>query len=216
MPTSHIRPSTQVWASYHQTSSRTHAGREEDDYSEIADLGLVTTTPIANTEIVQSLNRQASSQIADLQQIRPDRSNPPSGRDENAQHNSVPSFQRRSVWSQYNRKHEVNFGGGWFWVASCKRPARGTVLIQRYGVSDIKSKLALAQKLHGQGLINCAHVFTSTSDVHLVLELMNLSLVQVVTALRFPTEQEILAIVAQVRSICPQCLLMHSQYELAC
>jgi len=202
MPTGHNRPSTQVWGNYHQALPRTHAGREEDDYSESADLGLGRTTPVANTEIVQSIKRKASSQIADPRQVTPGPPDLPTGLIGHAQYDSVPSFQRCSVWSQYNRKHEVNFGGGWFWVASCKRPARGTVLIQRHDVSDIKNKTSLAQNLHGQGLINCAHVFTSASDVHFVLELMNVSLVQVVTALRFPTEQEVLAIVAQVPSIC--------------
>jgi len=71
-------------------------------------------------------------------------------------------------------------------------------MIQQHAESDFNQKFALLQQLQCQSIVRCLHVFYSSPDVHFAFELMNMSLVQVAATLRFPREQEVLAIVSQV------------------
>lgn len=85
------------------------------------------------------------------------------------------------------------------WVASRAGRPRQLVLIQRCEKAVAGQRIALMAQLAKGPFVQCFDVFESGSETHLVLEPMTMSLVQIATALRFPSEQEVLAIVGQVR-----------------
>ncbi|KAK5069384.1 hypothetical protein LTR51_008634 [Lithohypha guttulata] len=91
-----------------------------------------------------------------------------------------------SVWSEYSRGYEVNFGGGFFHMASKKSSERGLGFLQ---------KLSSPESQH---LVRCLGCFESPPEVYFVFEPMNMSLLQVSNALRLPSEQEIVAIACQL------------------
>ncbi|KAJ9656280.1 hypothetical protein H2198_005055 [Neophaeococcomyces mojaviensis] len=111
-----------------------------------------------------------------------------------------PTWSRRSgsVWSEYSRGHEVNFGGGFFHMAGGRSPGEGLAFLQKHGSSGLSERLAILTRPHSPHLVTYRGCFESPSETYLVFEPMNMSLLQVSNALRLPTEQEVVAIAGQL------------------
>jgi hypothetical protein len=67
------------------------------------------------------------------------------------------------------------------------------------GEVDLKTPSECLRKAHGLYFVKCYDILQSGNDTDVVFEFMSMSLVQIVGAPRPPTEQEVLAIVGQVR-----------------
>lgn len=95
----------------------------------------------------------------------------------------------------------MDYGAGCLWIASRADRPRRVALVERCETSVARQKRALASQLSSRSFVRCLDVFESGPQTHLVLEPMAMSLVQIATALRFPCEQEVRAIVGQVRGV---------------
>lgn len=112
---------------------------------------------------------------------------------------SVESSSLPSIWHTYQKEYEVNFGAGYLWVVSYKRRTRALALIETKDSWTVHHQKNLLGQLRSPSFVQCLEVFDAGPRTHFVLEHMDMSLVQLAVALRFPNEQEIRAIVGQVR-----------------
>lgn len=103
-----------------------------------------------------------------------------------------------SVWSEYSRGYEVNFGGGFFHMASKRSSERGLGFLQKLVSTGVSERLAILTRAQSQHFVKCLGCFESSPEVYFVFEPMTMSLLQVSNALRLPSEQEIVAIACQV------------------
>ncbi|KAK5096545.1 hypothetical protein LTS08_007418 [Lithohypha guttulata] len=110
----------------------------------------------------------------------------------------MPSRRFLSVWSLYSKCYEVDFGGGYLWVASGKGSSLGLFLVQKEEKFDATQSSMVLENSQGQYFVKCCDIFQTGSSIDLVFEFMNMSLTQIIGAPRLPTEQEVLAIVGQV------------------
>lgn len=113
--------------------------------------------------------------------------------------NSKASKDLASAWTTYRKEYEVDHGSGYMWVASRVGNPEQLVLVDPCAKSVIVQKRLLIDQLRGDSFVRCVDIFDSGPQVHVVLEHMSMSLVHLVTALRYPREQEVRAIVGQVR-----------------
>ena len=104
----------------------------------------------------------------------------------------------RSVWSDYGRSFDVDFGGGTFHVASAKTSGKTFVFVQECQATEMDARLATIARTQSSHFVKCLGCFVSPRTSHFVFEPMNMSLAHIRKARRFATEQEIVAIVCQV------------------
>lgn len=114
---------------------------------------------------------------------------------------SLPFVKQQPVWSLYEKGYEIDFGGGYLWVARRQINSRGLYLVQNLGEVSSKALPERFGKIRSPYFVKCHDILQSGANTDIVLEFMNMSLVQIIAAPRPPTEQEVLAIVGQV-SIC--------------
>jgi len=142
--------------------------------------------------------RKAGTDLVADQRVdrpQPNSSVPPTADDEI---NQTTEQRCLPVWSMYDKGFEVDFGDGYFWLASKKESPLELVLVRTENQLDGETMSELSQKLQGEYFVKCFHALRSNLVTHLVFEFMNLSLVQITGAPRLPTEQEVLAIIGQV------------------
>lgn len=112
-----------------------------------------------------------------------------------------PSQQPHTVWSEYCSGYEVNFGGGFLHVASRRSSPDVLALIRREHLEDRKdreNRLAVLDKCHNEHVVRFIECFDAGNGQFLVFEAMNMSLLQVASAVRRPEADEIAAIARQV------------------
>lgn len=172
-----------------------------------ADEGLELTdpSPIAkqlqgdDTLIIQRAHkRKAITELPNGRQLKPARLPLSVHRHVESQPSSMPSRRFLSVWSLYSKCYEVDFGGGYLWVASGKGSSLGLFLVQKEEKFDATQSSMVLENSQGQYFVKCCDIFQTGSSIDLVFEFMNMSLTQIIGAPRLPTEQEVLAIVGQV------------------
>lgn len=115
---------------------------------------------------------------------------------------SVSLSNTSSVWKTYRKEYEVNFGAGYLWVASYTSRTRGLALVDTKQSWVVRHQKNLLDQLRDPSFVQYLDMFESPSETHFVLEYMDMSLVQLAVALRYPSEQEIRAIVGQVSGPC--------------
>jgi len=110
-----------------------------------------------------------------------------------------PQVQTQNVWSCYERAHEIDFGGGYFWVGARAGTSQALVLIQREDNLDPEKMSDRLRVSESRYIVRCCEIFCSGFCADLVFENMDMSLVQIIGTPRPPTEREVLAIIGQVR-----------------
>lgn len=171
--------------------NESHAGRPPQIGAQSQTLLTSSTTP--------RNKRKASKELRDDRRPRP----PPlplplTTRPQTTSENIVPRLYL-SVWADYDRGHDVDLGGGIVSVATRRKGARDLVMIRRTSRDRLSQSIAVLGRLDAQYFVRCLQVYEGPRDCHLVCEPMSVSLSHIDGAVRPPTEQEIRAIVAQVR-----------------
>lgn len=115
----------------------------------------------------------------------------------------VPAFAKRSgsVWSDYKKSFDIDFGDGILHVASRRKLDKALVFVQECRASEVSARLSTLTQTQSSHFVKCLDCFVSPFTSHFVFEPMNMSLMHVTKARRSPTEQEIVAIVGQVSSL---------------
>lgn len=110
-------------------------------------------------------------------------------------------FSRRfvSMQSQYDTSCEIDFGGGYLSVIRSKTVPHKLLLMREVESLEVDRKLALLNELGNEHFVACVNACETQSGISLIFEHMNVSLVQINGCPRFPTEEEVVAIVGQVR-----------------
>lgn len=118
-----------------------------------------------------------------------------------------------SVWSRHCRGYEVNFGGGFFHVATRTGSTHSLVFLQKHGTSPVSERVNFLKRNDSARFVQCLGCFDASPEVYFAFEPMLVSLLQVSSALRSPSEQELVVIASQVRKLQ---LLCPSLMALAC
>lgn len=102
----------------------------------------------------------------------------------------------------YEKGYEVDYGDGFFHVAPASAgPGRdGVVAIKHESDLVFRRKAEQLQALRCPYLVPCYAIIDSAPYTDFLFEYMDISLAHVINAPRRPTEQEVLVLVAQVRS----------------
>lgn len=107
-----------------------------------------------------------------------------------------------TVWSEYYSGYEVNFGGGFLHVASRRSAPDMLALIRRERPEtrkDREGRLAVLNECHHEYVVRFIECFDAVNGQFFVFEAMDMSLLQVASAVRRPEADEIVAIARQVR-----------------
>lgn len=102
-----------------------------------------------------------------------------------------------SFWSRYSRGYEVDLDGMAI-VAERSRPLSGLVILRQIDLTHSKVNVALLRKLPKECFITTLEIFDARGISYLVSEYMDITLVQVLAAPLFVTEEHLAAIVGQV------------------
>ncbi|KAK5094389.1 hypothetical protein LTS08_008608 [Lithohypha guttulata] len=103
-----------------------------------------------------------------------------------------------TVWSQYCSGYEVNFGGGFLYVASQRHSPSVLTLIRQGQLKDEDERIAVLSKCRSEYVVQFMEWFDAGNEQFLVFESMDMSLLQVASAVRRPREDEIAAIARQI------------------
>lgn len=127
--------------------------------------------------------------------------------------NVGPTWSHRSVsvWSQYRKDVQVEFGSASFYFASSRTGDQGLAMLQKHTSHKLSERIALLSKSRSRHFVECVGSFESRSEVYFVFEHMHMSLYHVSYAVRVPWEHEIVVIAAQVRRWWPPALILTTE-----
>lgn len=108
----------------------------------------------------------------------------------------IPQTQA-SVWARYDEIYQVELDS-MLSVVERKGPLTELCIVRKTNKRGLDRKVELLNQLRGQSsFVECLEIFSSHSEVHLVYEFMDLTLLHVLGARLFPTEKQVAAIAGQ-------------------
>lgn len=110
---------------------------------------------------------------------------------------SISPIHRSSPWSVYGKEYELKFDH-LVTVASRKAPGSGLVAIRTITGQDLHEKLQTLQLVRNKRIVRLLEIFIFENTTFAVSEHTPTSLEQVVNSAAYPTEQQLVAILAQV------------------
>ena len=112
-------------------------------------------------------------------------------------HGSWP-IKQQSPWTVYEKGHELKFDQ-YVTVAARKAPDSGIAAIKTITSRDTNRKLGMLRRVCNKRFVRLLEVFDFDGGVFAVFEHTPTSLKQVVDSAAYPTELQLVAILAQVR-----------------
>ena len=110
---------------------------------------------------------------------------------------NISPIRRSSPWSVYEKGHELKFDQ-FVTVAARKAPGSGLVAVRTITGHDLREKLQTLQLVCNKRIVCLLEIFVFEKTTFAVFEHTPTSLKQVVDSAAYPTEQQLVAILAQV------------------